>query len=282
MAGKYFVSLLIILMFTGILSAQSLTETVHKEYPISGDELEVLIRIEAAEFTLSRSNRANVAIVNVDYKDEYNSVDVTYDEDGGLLSVRVNQHNMLAGDFDDDRAPKILVELPAEPTIDLDSRIRAGEIEYILGDLSLQNCRIRSTAGEVTVNFDQPNRIAMDRLDINCSIGETDLENLGNARFARARINSGIGELTVSFSGDQIVSGQASLDLDLGSTTVLIPRNSASRIRVSKLGFLTDFSCSRWFSERNGFYYSSNYVDDEDHFDLAVSSGIGELVIRDD
>lgn len=44
--------------------------------------------------------------------------------------------------------------------------------------------------------------MAMNSLDVNVKVGETQLRNLGNAHFRSADIDNGIGSLDVDFSGD--------------------------------------------------------------------------------
>lgn len=277
---KYFILMIGILLtigVTGSTPARDLPETMNREYRIEGDHLNVDIQIDGGEFTLSRSADVRMVRVRIDYNPNRCKIDVEYDPGDAEFRLTIDHRQLFRRGGDD--VAKIRVELPAEPVTELAAHITAGEMDFILGDMTLQNCRIKSTAGELTVDFDQPNRIRMERLAINCSIGETQLRNLGNARFEKAIINSGIGELSLDFYGWRDSHGQAQIDLDLGETTIYVPREAVSRMKVKKAGFLTEFTCSSWFEQRDGSYYSQNYSGGNETLDLLISSGIGELEV---
>ncbi len=86
--------------------------------------------------------------------------------------------------------------------IDLEARIKAGAIEIDLGGLSLVGLDLITWAGEVQVEFSEPNWTEMDFLKINTKVGETEIVRLGNARFKEAEINGGIGKMRVDFAAE--------------------------------------------------------------------------------
>jgi len=269
-----------VICLAGFLAARNLPETIEREYRIEGEDLQVDIRIDAGEFELTRSDANRTVRVRIDYHPGRCKPHVSYESDDRRLELDVDHQHLFQSN--DEGVARIYVELPSTPVTDLRAKITAGEMNFQLGDLSLRNCRIRSRAGELTVNFDQPNRIRMEKLDIGCSVGETDLENLGNARFRKARFNSGIGEMSVNFAGWADSLGRAEIDNDIGEMAVYIPRDVVARFRVSGTGFLTDFSCNQWFEKRGGYFYSRNSSDKTQNLDLRISSGIGELDIHSD
>lgn len=258
--------------------ARDLPETINRKYDVTGKSLRVEIRMDAGEFTLSRSNEANTVWVHIGYNPDRCEVHISYDEEDQQFYLNVDHNNIFNKDSNDEIA-KVHVELPAEPVTDLDAKIKAGELKFHLGDISLQNCKIKSYAGELSVDFDAPNRIEMDDLDINCSIGETTLDRIGYARFHRAWINSGIGEMSVDFTGWSGGKGRADLDNDLGEMSVFIPQDTPVRMRVSKAGFLTDYHYSDRFVKRGRYLYSKNHSGKGEGLDLHISSGIGALAI---
>ena len=267
---------LAILFLLNVTIASELPETINRKYQVTGKELRAKVRMDAGEFTLARSQDAQTIWVHISYNPERCDVHVSLDEKDGEFYLDVDHSDWIKDSEDDDIA-KVRIELPAEPVTDLDARIKVGELKFDLGGLSLRRCKIRSYAGELTVDFDEPNRIRMDMLDVNCSIGESSLQNLGFARFHRANLNSGIGEMSVDFSGWDGFSGEADLDNDLGEMSVDIPKETAVKIRINKAGFLTDTHCSGWFEQRGRYLYSRHFSDNKEHLYLRISSGIGEL-----
>lgn len=260
--------------------AEAPMEHIEKAFVINPQQVKVEIRIDGGEFHLSRSETPGVCNVDIAYNPDRCDARVWYDEKEGVVRLEIDHETLFRGEHDD--IAKVYMELPPEPVTDLDALIKAGEIEFTLGDLNLNTFRLKSTAGEVDVDFNLPNRRPMEKLDIHCSVGETTLRNLGNAGFKKAVINSGIGELTVDFRGKRVTPGTARIDLDLGSTSITVPRGIATRMKVSKAGFLTDFEYSDWFVKRDGSYYSKNYSRERGSLDLLISSGIGELSILAD
>jgi len=280
MTGRGLLTLSLILAGAAPAPARGQMQHIERSFVISQRQVKVEIRIDGGEFHLSRSETPGACNIDIAYNPDRCDARVSYDEKAGVVRLEVDHETIFHRDNSD--IAKVYMELPPEPLTDLDALIKAGEIEFTLGDLSLNNFRLRSTAGEVDVDFNLPNRIPMEKLNLHCSIGETTLRNLGNARFQQAVINSGIGELTVDFRGKRVMPGTARIDLDLGSTSITVPRNTATRMRVSKAGFLTDFEYSDWFVKRDGSYYSKNYSKDKGSLNLLISSGIGELSILAD
>lgn len=272
--------IMIVLGFSAVirLNADELPASFDREYQIKGEVLSANITMDVGEFTLTRSADVKIARVHIAYDPDKCDVRVSYNPEDSNFYLDVDHHRLF--EKDNHKVAKIFLELPAEPITDLRVKQKAGEMDFTLGDLSLRSCRIKGSAGELTVDFDAPNRIRMVDLDISCTVGESTLRNIGNARFRKARINGGIGEMTVDFSGWADTSGEVDIDNDLGETTVYIPRDVMARMRVSKAGFLTDYSCSDWFEEHHGYYYSKNSIPGKENLYLHISSGIGELSIN--
>ena len=157
---------------------------------------------------------------------------------------------------------------------------KAGKVEFQLGGLPITRFGLRCLAGETTVDFKEPNRVAMKMFDVNCSIGEIKLLHLGNARFREADINSGIGELKIDFSGDKIDGAFVKIDLDIGETDIVVPDDTGVRMKVSRFLFFSNTRNHCGFKKRGHYYYSENYEDFDNKLDLAVSTGIGEVSFR--
>ena len=149
-----------------------------------------------------------------------------------------------------------------------------------IGGLSLRDFRLKIFAGEVVVDFAEPNKIVMNSLDINIKVGETQLRNLGNARFRNADIDNGIGALDIDFTGDLPESANAMIDLDIGETDIFLPDNLGVKLSVRKFLFLSDVNVSGNFRKSGNHYYSDNYDSNRKGLDLEVKPGIGELKVR--
>ncbi|OQX88806.1 hypothetical protein B6D60_01060 [candidate division KSB1 bacterium 4484_87] len=265
-----------LLILATCVSAQDFQSIDKKINVPSGKTLKMVIQIDAGEvFAKKHAHSAQVAVsgkinkkfdnLEINYNKKSNEISVFLDHDKWLKSTRQNQSS------------KIQIFLPDDIIIEFSSEIKAGKINFDIGGLSLKNFELRTTAGEVAITFDEANQIPMEFLDIDIKIGSAKLSHLGNARFEDGRINGGIGELEIDFRGKGSNSAHADIDLDMGSTKVILPRDLGIKLRSTTFGFLTDSNVSREFERRGRYYFSQNYDKQSRTLSLAIHSGIGEL-----
>jgi len=258
---------------------------VHYEdtFQIRTDDLRIELDIDGAEVKVLSNNKRNDCYVSLRYNDDKSNGDVRFNRDRGRLDISIDTGPW---PWDDDSgngsAPELLLELPYQPQIDLDARIKAGEIDFEFDDIRLTDFKLRNWAGETTVNFLRPNRVKMNTFDVNCKVGEIELLNLGNANFEEGDINSGIGELTLDFNGKLPKKSMARIDLDIGETDIRIPEEVGSKLRVSKSFLVAEIDVPPWFRKDGHYYYSENYDSAENSLYLIISTGLGELRINVD
>ncbi len=248
-------------------------------YRIRNKSLSIDLEMDGGRIIVMQSQDKYDCNVTMSYPREKCTVDIKYNKQRGQLDISIDNEEW---DFNDDneKAPQVVLELPFGPDISLSSHIKAGETNFDLGDLRIVDFELRNWAGEASVTFTEPNRTIMRTFDVNVKIGEVELLNLGNARFEEADINSGIGELKVDFHGKHLKKTVARIDLDIGETTIIVPENVATKLKVSKFLFLSDVVYPRWFEKRGKYYYSENYDKSDKKLSLIISSGIGELRVK--
>jgi len=241
------------------------------------NNLSLDIDIDGAELQVVKGNKRNKIHVYMKFDKDRSKGNVRFNEKRGTMDVIVNTEKWIDHDNDRNGSPKVLVELPTNTVLEIETRIKAGEINFELGGLSITNFLLKNWAGEVNINFDEPNETIMKTFDMNCKVGEVTIQNLGNARFEYALINGGIGEMNVDFKGDLLESSDADIDLDLGETHIILPEKVGIKAKVSKMPLLNETNMPHWFEKRGTFYYSENYDSARKQLFLAISSGIGEL-----
>lgn len=277
---KFLVTLFI--FFNFIITSYSISyaaklEKIEKTFTVKQQEvLTVSMNIDAGEINVHKNDKPGKLFISVQYDDRSDEVDIDFDERKNELYLSIDRDKWFKS-WDDHRAPKLEVLLPFDVEIELSSKIKAGEINFELGSLKLKDFQLRNFAGEVEVDFSEPNQIEMEFMDINVKVGETTLRRLNNARFRNAKINSGIGELSIDFSGDGLKSCRAEIDLDIGETTIYLPRDLGVRFDSSTFGFLTQSSIDNDFIKKGRFYYSDSYQSASKTMNFSISSGIGEL-----
>ncbi|MBN1998476.1 hypothetical protein JW935_13035 [candidate division KSB1 bacterium] len=281
MIRKFRYVFLLLLLFG--VSSRAEKVTIDQLYPIKGELFKLTLKIDGGEVEVSRGNRARECFLYVEYNSERIETDVRFHENTDELLVKLDIKDLgfwKKENKDRSWTAKVKIELPTDPDIDLRTEIKAGETKLDLGDLHIQNFILKNWAGEVEVNFDRPNLTKMNIFDVSVKVGEMRLRNLGNANFEEGDINGGIGEMAVDFSGSAFKRSMARIDLDVGETTIVLPRQAGAKLKVSKFSFLSSVEYPNWFEKRGKYYYSENYENADQSIFLMISSGIGELNIR--
>lgn len=250
---------------------------IEKTYTVNLDErLLISMNIDAAVVSVKQNDQPDQVAISIRYDVEFDDYEIDFDARDNELFITLDRDKWYRS-MDSHRASKLTLLLHTKAIIELDSKIKAGESEFDLGSLKLKEFRLRNFAGEVKVDFAQPNQIEMKLLDIDVKVGETTLNRLGNARFQYANINGGIGEMVIDFAGTGLKSSKAEIDLDIGETTIFLPEGLGVRFESSDFGFLTQSNLDSKFSRKGRFHYSDNFDHASQSLELSISSGIGEL-----
>jgi hypothetical protein len=257
--------------------------TIDENFKVSGNELKIKMNIDGGEVQVIRNDKSNECHVRIEYNPERCDADVRFYEKRNELNIDLDfddVHFWNKEDHDNSWTADVLVELPYDPVISMETEIKAGESDFDLGDIHLRDFELDNWAGEVKVDFDKPNRTDMDVFDVNVHIGETELANLGNANLNEAIINGGIGEMRVDFNGELKTKVMARVDLDIGETTIIVPEKLAVKMKVSKFLFLSEIQYPDWFTRKGRYFYSENYDENDKSLYLDISAGIGELKVQ--
>ena len=255
-------------------------DVVHykKNFQLNADQKYVIkVNIDVGRVWFTKSETANEILIVVRYIDRAYRVDVDYNESRHKIAIDVEKREWF--NKNSNETAEVRVEFPSAIEFELYSKIKAGEVDLELGGLSLVELTLTTWAGEVVLDFAEPNHKSLQHLEINTKIGETSIKKLGNARFVYAEINGGIGEMHVDFGGDYLSNATALIDLDIGETKVFLPETIGVKTRISKLN-LSSIDVGTNFKKSGKYYYSQNYDEAEVALDLDISPGLGELKIH--
>jgi hypothetical protein len=266
------------------LSAQDddFFETRNERFDIASSKpLEVILKVDAGEVTIE-PGEANAAAVFMEYdKAEYFS-DIDWNAKSNRLEIRLDKRHWFrwhkSDDGQDDIGSEIKLTLPTGADLLLDCKVKAGESVLHLGGLRIKELSMETWAGETELNFETPNPIVMDFLDVEAKVGECRLNELGNARFERAVIDGGIGELQVDFTGSLVSGCKARLNLNIGEASVILPVDFGNRVEIGgALSFMSKKNVDHALHHRGRAYFSDGYEDNKDKFSLYIKPGLGEL-----
>ncbi|MBN2105684.1 hypothetical protein JW835_16725 [bacterium] len=264
-----------------VMADEGWIETEEYSYDVRPDQLlEILLDVDAGEITVTPNDSSGQCLIRLSYPIDDCKAEVDYHEKTAFLKVRLDTRGWSSDNDDNDDHMRADILLPKDIEMTLKTRVKAGEVLLDVGGLRLKEFRLRVWAGEVNVHFDSPNPIVMDYMDISTSIGELNTSRLGNARFKRARINGGIGEIDVDLSGDCLDKAMAKVDLDIGEADVILPCDRGVRLSIGGMfGFLSSKNIHGDFYKHGSYYYSECYEEAEQSISVRITPGLGELNI---
>ncbi len=267
------------LFTTASLNASEL-QRFEKKYQIKTDEtLAVYLEVDAGSLTIGKNDHASEIHVTGEINEKDDKLEIGYDKKYDEFSLTLDRKGWFKSTKDRESS-RLDVELPANVEIMLEIKVKAGESHFELGGMMLKKIMLRNFAGELRIDFGEPNKVEMNLLDINLKIGESRLRHLANARFHTAKINSGIGELHMDFLGEALESSTAEIDLDIGETIVELPGDLGIKLSSTKFGFLSDSKLDDQFERKGRYYYSKNYDSAKKTMYVKISTGIGGLVVH--
>ena len=198
---------------------------------------------------------------------EYRSGQLEVGVEGTGRSIRLKNHD--AGELDLRLSPDVALEL------DLD--FGAVEADLELGGLRIRNLDIETGASDTEVRFSRPNPMRCERFDLSVGAASFEAEGLGNTNCAMLRVEGGVGDITLDFSGEWTGNMEAEIEMALGSITLVIPEDVG--VRVERETFLMDFNGSR-FEKRDDAHYSDNWETARHRLTVELSGAFGSINVR--
>lgn len=276
-----FFSFLILPMIFFIANVHSSDlKKIEQNFSIKSNEpLIFFLDADAGVIEVSSNKSEDQISVVASVNEKVDELDMGFDNRRNEFSISLDRKKWLKS-LNDEKASRLTIKLPVNVHLEMTSTIKAGEINFDMAWLTIKNFELRNFAGDVRIDFPEPNTIEMESLDINVKVGSTTLRRLGNARFRDANINAGIGELHIDLSGQCLKTSEVDIDLDIGATTVFLPSNTGIRLKSSTFGFLTDTNMDSEFQKKGKYYFSNNYDSANKTMYVSINSGIGELKVK--
>jgi len=148
------------------------------------------------------------------------------------------------------------LELSNAVPLDLDLQMGAAEARLNVGGLAVSRMRVETGAADATLNFSEPNKIEMRRLDIQLGAAGFAIRNLGNARVANVRVDGGVGKVDLDFGGRLENDVTVDAQVALGKFYLRLPRDVGIRVEIQRVvaGFQHP-----GLHKRGDAYYSDNW-----------------------
>ena len=193
------------------------------------------------------------------------------------LGVDGNDNIHLPDDDDDHEGGRMMLRLGRGVLLDLDLEFGAALAEIELGGLSVRNLSVSTGASETRVMFTQPNAVVLENMRFDVGAAQFTATGLGNANVRDIRVNGGITDMTLDFSGRWRGNTRLAVDFGLGSLTLRVPRNVG--VRLNKETLLTSFDGPRMSRRDDENYYSDNWNESNRRLDVTFDGAFGDITI---
>lgn len=141
------------------------------------------------------------------------------------------------GDGDGNR-PRLTVTIPRGMPLDLDLTTSMGRSDVDLGGLTLREVSVNAAMGEHRVDFQEPVAEGMRELRLSNSMGNLNVENLGNARANTVTASGSMGNVIANLGGAWTPGAEATLNFEqsMGELTLRVPSNVRLEADVRESG----------------------------------------------
>jgi hypothetical protein len=166
------------------------------------------------------------------------------------------------------------LEFSPEIPLDIDLEIGAGDGELDFSGLQLTELDLELGAGDFEVRFDEPNAVKMSELTLDTGASELEMIGIGHAGPERVKVNAGVGDITLDFTGAWPHSADVELTAGVGSLTLRLPDDVGVRVKME--GGLTSMEASG-FQRAGSAYINDVFGEAETELRIQITAGIGTV-----
>jgi hypothetical protein len=167
-------------------------------------------------------------------------------------------------------------ELEFSPQIPLRMKldVGAGDGELDLTGLQITELDLDTGAGDFEVRFDEPNRAEMESLTLDTGASKLEVRGIGNAGPEQVKIQGGVGDITLDFTGAWARSADVHVTAGVGSLTLRLPDNVG--VQVETEGGLTNLDAPD-LQRVGDAYVNDAFGEAEIELHIQVTTGIGNI-----
>lgn len=271
--GSSFAILLALLLPAGPASAQDWrTVTGTRQY--AGEErIEVDVEYGAGRLEIQPARPGLLYHARLRYDAHVFRPELSYDN--GRLRVGLDGRRGI--DLNADEGGRLELMLGPEPALDLDMAFGAVEADVELGGLRIRALEVSTGASETSLRFSRPNPDRARSVEIKVGAAEFHAVGLGNLNAERVRVEGGVGDITLDFTGEWQGDATASVRMGIGSLTLRLPRGLG--VRVRKDSFLASFD-GQELVRRGDAYYSENWDAAEHRLTISIDTALSDIDVR--
>jgi hypothetical protein len=164
--------------------------------------------------------------------------------------------------------------------ISFDVELGVGKGDFDLSGLQVKDFNLSTGASDVSLAFDEPNKVSIDNLSIESGVSKFNGRNLCNANFKRFHFQGGVGAYTLDFGGALSSEVDVDIEVGLGVLTVYLPRDIGARVIYDKTWASKVDTPDDFRTTADNAYTSGNYYSAPGKMNIRIDSGLGSVKIR--
>lgn len=161
-----------------------------------------------------------------------------------------------------------------EAELEMDLEIGASDGELDFTGLAVTDLSLGTGASNMDVTFNEPNPADMDELRIQAGAADLMVEGIGNASPGRVRVDGGVGDLTLDFTGAWTKSTDVNIMAGASAVTLIFPRDVGVQVEVEGLGSV---DADADFSRSGDTYTNSAFGTADVEIVVDLSVGVGDV-----
>jgi hypothetical protein len=184
----------------------------------------------------------------------------------GMTGAQMRGRNIRGGELD--------LRLSPDVPLDLNVQFGAADATLDLGGLRVRRLDVQTGASRTSLTIPQPNEEPVSHASIQVGAARFEASGLGNLNAERLRVQGGVGEVILDFTGTWPADMTANVEMGLGSLTVRLPRGLG--VRVVRGGALTRFD-GQELIRRGDTYYSQDWDSAARKLSLHLDAALGSI-----
>jgi len=231
--------------------------------------------LSLGKFTIKPGPAGQPIKVEADYdRKSFKLVEEFNSSEEGSWTYKVDfgsRHGAFSMFFGKEANNRVVITIPRDQPLDIVGEIGVGESEVDLSGLWIRDVDLEVGIGEHEFVFREPPPFPMESFQLESSIGELTVRQLGNASPRTVTVKHNIGELFLDLQGAWQGDAEADLSLNIGEFDLRLPDNVRVELEGGKVT-LGERRVARRAEE--------NLPQDAPTLTIRATGNIGEINIR--
>ena len=194
----------------------------------------------------------------------------------GALHVGMRGDHVTVG-HGSEHGNRLDLALGPDVPLDLDLKFAAGESNIELGGLQVERAQFATGAAKGRIAISRPTVGPCSDLELQVGAARMDVVGIGNLSPEQMRVQGGVGDLNLDFSGAWRNDVNAKIDMGLGSLRLDVPRGVG--LRVQKTSMLARFEAPE-MTRQGDVWVSSGYESARQHLNIAIDAAFGAIRVK--